>query len=258
MSPLFTMIALIDGDTIAYRCAASCEPTKQKLEREPLEIAIQRADELCYRILSDTDSGEYRLFISGSDNFREAIYPDYKANRRNTPKPEYLNAVREFLLTEWKAEITAGIEADDAIGIAANENTIICANDKDFRQIPGRHYNFVKAEFFDVNDYEAALAFWSSMLIGDTSDNVKGVEGIGPVKAARNLVGLSPEEMEDCVRRMYSDDERFAVNYRLLRLIRSDEELNEVLYENAISKGEGPKPTKDSGGSNPSVLPTVD
>lgn len=238
MSPLFTMIALIDGDTVAYRCAASCEPTKQKLEREPLEIAIQRADELCYRIMSDTDCGEFRLFISGSDNFREAIYPDYKANRKKTIKPEYLNQVREFLLTEWKAEITAGIEADDGIGIAAGKNTIICANDKDFRQIPGRHYNFVKAEFFDVNDYEAALAFWSSMLIGDASDNVKGVAGIGPVKAGRHLIGLNSEEMEACVRGLYSDDERFSLNYRLLRLIRGQEELEQVLYnlhENTIS-----------------------
>ena len=232
------MLALIDGDTIAYRCAASCEPTKTKPFREPLDLAIQRADELCYRILSDTNTDEYRIFISGSDNFRKTIYPDYKANRANTPKPEWLNDARNFLVEEWNAEIMAGIEADDGIGIAASEHTIICSNDKDFLQIPGRHYNFVKTQFYDVNDYEAALAFWTSMLVGDASDNVRGVDGIGPKRAARHLTGLSAEEMEDCVFGLYSDAERFALNYRLLRLIRSEDELKKVLYENSIGQKE--------------------
>lgn len=237
-------IALIDGDAVAYRCAASCEPTKEKLEREPLEVAIQRADELCYRILSDTQAEKYRFFLTGSENFRKKLYPDYKANRANKPVPQYLQDVRAFLVGEWNAEICVGYEADDGIGISANEDSIICAYDKDFRQLVGHHYNFVKSEFFSVDLHSASLAFWSSMLIGDSSDNVRGVDGIGPVKAKRHLQYLSPEDMEHCVYGLYDDPERFSLNYRLLRLIQSEDELQKVLDEATIKESQREKSTE--------------
>ena len=113
------MLALLDGDIIAFRCAASCEPTKEKPFREPVEHAIGRADELTYRICNTVSSDEHRIFIGGSENFRKQWYPDYKAHRRSQPKPEYLDAVRNFLVEEWEAELCAGYEADDGIGIAA-------------------------------------------------------------------------------------------------------------------------------------------
>lgn len=247
-------LALVDTDTIAYRCAASCEPSKKRalelnvpfesLEVDPLDIAIQRADELCYRILSETQTEKYRFFLSGSGNFRKSIYPLYKANRERLQRPTWLDPVREFLATEWKAEICAGYEADDGIAIALDDSSIVCANDKDFRQLAGYHYNFVKSEFFTVDPLEAEVAFWSSMLIGDSSDNVRGVDGLGPIKTHRLLAGLNPEEMEHRVRGLYADEGRFALNYRLLRLVRSKEELEKVLNEAAECESKGTEPTK--------------
>jgi 5'-3' exonuclease len=109
------LLALIDGDICCYRAAASCEPTKAKPDREPQEVAIMRADELMRRILHETSSDTYKLYIGGSDNFRYKIYPEYKANRLDKPKPEYLQDVRAFLVSEWNAEIVNGMEADDAM-----------------------------------------------------------------------------------------------------------------------------------------------
>lgn len=235
------MIALIDADMVAYRCAASCEPTKEKLEREPLDIAIQRADELAYRILNTTQAEEHRFFLSGSDNFRKILYPEYKANRARLPRPEWLDPLREFLVTEWKAEVTAGYEADDGIGIAAKEDFVIVSNDKDFLQIPGEHYNPVKDEFKTVDREFAVYSFWRQMLVGDSSDNVRGIDGIGPVRADKILRNLRPEDMEHTVREYYQDGERFLLNYRLLRILRSEEE-----YENIISQGQGQKITTES------------
>lgn len=238
--------ALIDGDVIAYRCAASCEPNKEKLEREPFDLAILRADQLIYRILDSSQATQYRVFVSGGDNFRYLLYPDYKANRAKARRPEYLDGVREFLLGEWKAEICTGYEADDGIGIAANEGSIVCSNDKDFKQIPGEHYNFVREEFMVIDEDQAALNFWTAMLVGDVSDNVRGVDGIGPKKAWSNLAGLSAEAMYRRVRELYGDDERFILNYRLLRILRSKEE-----YEDLISQIQGQETPADDEGQDP-------
>jgi 5'-3' exonuclease len=224
-------IALLDGDLIGYRCAASCSPTKAKPVLEPLDLAIQRADELCWRILTDVDSSEYEMYLGGSENFRKKVDPEYKANRK-AEKPQWLEPLREFLIEEWGAQVCGGYETDDALGIRATEiglgKFVICSIDKDLKQIPGDHYNFVKLEHFTISDFEAQQHFWASMLIGDTSDNIRGVDGIGPVKALRALEGLDPEEFHDRVREIYNDDDRFTKNMALLHLLRSREEWHDV------------------------------
>lgn len=240
-------IALIDGDIVAYRCAASCEPTKTNPVSENERIAIARTAELMDRILTGAQTSDYRVFISGTENFRKLLYPEYKRNRDDLPRPRHLDAVRNFLVGEWGAEVSIGYEADDGIGIAhrayqegadGGKHPIICSIDKDFRQLSGEHYNFVKDIRETVSVGESALAFWSHMLIGDTSDNVRGVAGIGPVKARRALEGLSPEEMEHRVRGLYADDERFALNRILLSILTSEMEFLEI--EDAIRKGQRP------------------
>jgi DNA polymerase-1 len=250
------MIALIDADVVAYRCAASCEPTKEKHEREPIDLAISRADELLYRILSDTQSEKYRLFLSGTENFRKYLYPQYKANREHLPRPAWLEPVREFLVTEWKAEVVSGCEADDGIGIAANEDTLICTNDKDLLQIPGLHFNFVTGEFHNLDEAQAALAFWSSMLLGDSSDNLPGIPGLGKVKSKRYLEGLSPKEMESAVRGLYSASGLdYVLHYKLYRIVRSEEELEERLNEAYKCKAEREATTEASSKENSGDLP---
>jgi 5'-3' exonuclease len=224
-------IALLDGDIIGYRSAASCNPTKSKPFLEPLDTAIQRADELCWRILTDVDSSEYEMYLGGSENFRKQIDPEYKANRKSE-KPQWLEPVREFLIEEWQAKVCGGYETDDALSMRATElgpgKFVICSIDKDLKQIPGDHYNFVKLEHFTIDIYQAAKHFWASMLIGDTADNIRGVDGLGQVKAYRALEGLDSEEFYDKVREIYNDDDRFTKNMVLLHLLCSREEWHDV------------------------------
>jgi 5'-3' exonuclease len=229
------VIALVDGDILCWRCAASCEPTKEKEHREPVELAILRLDEITYRILSETAATEQRIFLSGSENFRYSIYKNYKANRRGAPRPAWLDACREFLVREWGAEITVGYEADDGMAIAHNEQSVVISIDKDFNQLTGQHYNFITKAHYSLDYNEAALEFWSSVIQGDRSDNIPGVKGMGPVKAKRALLGLSPEEMESRVRSYYDDERQYLLNCRLLRLLRSEDEYYQVLEQ--ISSG---------------------
>jgi hypothetical protein len=205
------MRALIDGDIVVYRGAASAEKEEQW-------VALARADQMIQDILADTGSDSYSVYLTGTDNFRREIAPSYKANRPDE-RPAHWQAVREFLVTQHKAEICNGHEADDQLGIQQDKErgtTVICSIDKDLLQIPGRHYNFVKKTFQEVGIDEGLEHLYLQSLIGDRSDNIIGVAGIGPVKAAQALDGLLPEEWYDKCRELYNDDERFHLNMKLL------------------------------------------
>ena len=161
--------------------------------------------------------------------------------------------VRDFLIGQWGAEVCSGYEADDGIGIAAKDDSIICSIDKDVKQIPGEHYNFVREEFMVVDEDTASFNFWLSMLVGDTTDNVGGVPGIGPKKGYRHLSAFDPGQYFDCVRGLYTSGEEFLLNYRLLRVLRSEEEdqdLMEWINENCLSESEGEEPTEISSGQD--------
>lgn len=175
------MIALLDLDIVGYRSAASCEPNKVKLEREPLPFAIARCDELMRRILHETNARSYKGFISGPDNFRYSIDPNYKANRVNTVRPEWLQPVREHLVVNWNAIVSDGIEADDNLGISQcmeYDETVICSIDKDLLQIPGHHYNFVTGVWTHISPLEGWKHFYTQLIMGDKSDNIPGYDGL--------------------------------------------------------------------------------
>jgi 5'-3' exonuclease len=113
-----------------------------------------------------------------------------------------------------------GFEADDELGVQQDKvglSTVICSIDKDLKQVPGRHYNFVKKEASVVTEEEGKKFLYLQSLIGDRSDNIVGVAGLGPVKAARALEGLSTErEWYERCRELYNDDERYHLNLHLL------------------------------------------
>ena len=60
------MIALIDSDLVAYRCAATAE-------NDPEVVALFRVDKLMQAIVDETESTEFRAFLSGSNNFRKKL-----------------------------------------------------------------------------------------------------------------------------------------------------------------------------------------
>jgi len=186
------MIALIDSDLVAYRCAASCQ--KQGVVTEDFGIAQGRASNLLNSILQETRATDKVLYLSGGENFRKKVVPTYKANRIDQEKPHYLEALREYLVVEWGAKVTDGIEADDALGIHQSEapesTTVICSLDKDLKQVPGYHYTWEmngtgstgkawkrEAALTFVKPQEAMFNFYWQMVMGDRADNVPGFDG---------------------------------------------------------------------------------
>jgi len=228
------MLALVDGDIVLHRCGYASD-------NDPEDIAIVRTDIMMKEILHETGSDHFEVWLSDNreNNYRYQVDPQYKANRKQ-PRPVHYDAIKEFLFSEWKANLALGQEADDSLGIRQIEenrnpigenlawitlNSIICSIDKDLLQIPGKHYNFVRKEFTEISPIEGLRHFYKQLLIGDTSDNVRGVEKIGPVKAGKLLNGVSdPLDMFDIVRECYQDDVRLLRNGKLLHIRQKEDE----------------------------------
>lgn len=208
---------LIDGDIFCYRVGFSCNS-------EAEEVCINTLDSYLSDIIMKFDVQPYTVVITGKGNFRNeiAVTAPYKGNRKKD-KPIHYAAIRERMKVYWGALETSGIEADDLISILATENTdsVIISIDKDFDQVPGKHFNFVKNLHYVIEEKEGLLNFYMQMLVGDRIDNIIGADGIGPVKARKLLEDKTELEMYNaCVDVLGAD--RVLENGRLLWLQREE------------------------------------
>ena len=211
------MKAIIDGDLIAYPCAATCK------EDDPLEVALQRTDNLVREILQQTQAAEYCIYLSTKSNFRKEVAPEYKANRKDQEPPHWLQQCKEYLLTEWNAKVKEYYEADDLLGMAQGEDTLLCGFDKDLLQVPGNHFNWRRQTYQTVSELGGLQFFYKQMLIGDKTDNVIGIAGLGPVKAGKLIDPLDDEqEMFDLVYNKYNNPEQFLLNGICLWICRKE------------------------------------
>ena len=213
-----TMKAIVDADIVAFRCSASREAT----DLTAVEYLVNSSME---QILSQANATSYEAYLTGRNNFRKLIYPEYKAHRP-TEKPYWLEPIRQYLIATFNAEVIDGQEADDALGIAQQLNdTVICSIDKDLLQVPGHHYNFVKDEKIFISNFVGIYNFYTQCLMGDRADNIKGIEGVGVKKAEKILNGrLNEKEMFDAVRDAYGNDEEFIMNAKVLWIRRQPNE----------------------------------
>ena len=179
-------IALVDADFLVYRIGFTTED-------DPVGIAKARLTEwLEDFIYINLKADDYRAWISGKGNFRYDIAKTvpYKGNRKDVQKPKHYEALREHLVKRHGAILTVGEEADDTVAIDAtkllNECWIVHV-DKDLDQLQGWHYNPVRDEKYYVNEFEAYRSFCIQLLTGDRTDNIPGLQGIGPKKAEKAL-----------------------------------------------------------------------
>lgn len=213
--------ALIDADSLCYAVGFSSNDTEEA-------IAIARLEETMTELCMELDCEDYKGFLTGKGNFRDAIAVTvpYKG-QRVTEKPVHLQALRCHLVTSWGFTVVQGIEADDAVGIAAyavpEDETIMVHIDKDLNQFRGWHYNYRKKEKYHVTEFEGLHSFYTQILTGDRIDNIIGLKGIGPVKAKRILKECTNEnELYQAVLKAYEgDQQRVLENAQLLWLQRS-------------------------------------
>jgi DNA polymerase-1 len=189
------------------------------------------------KTLHETGADEFSIFLSGSNNFRYEIYPEYKS-QRTQPKPQYLKDVKQYLIDKYNAKVSDGCEADDELGIAqcaaAPGSTIICGLDKDLLMIPGKHYSFEirgtstlgkewvrPMSITEVSEFEGLKRFYTQILTGDSTDGIKGAAGIGKVGAEKILRDCTTEqEMFEAVSDHFSSEEELLMTGQCLWIFR--------------------------------------
>ena len=219
------MIALLDSDILCYRVGFATQEEHENTAIETMAVFLE--DLLMFDLV---DCEEHELFLTGKTNFRHdiAVTEPYKGNRKGKEKPKHLPLLREYLQTAWAAKVSEGQEADDDIAIRATElkdDCIIVSIDKDFKQVSGWHYNFVKREKSYVTPEEGLRFFYKQILTGDAADNIKGLHRVGDVKATKMLADAKTElELyQCCVEAM--GKERVLENARLLWLRREPNQI---------------------------------
>lgn len=221
------MIALLDSDLYTYRAAAACENEEELQAKRSVDSLIINT------LMCGVDKcgyvDQWKLFLTGKGNFRNdiAITAPYKGNRADKVKPKHLAALRTHLMQEWKADMSAGQEADDSIAIEATtlgDNGVVVSLDKDLDQVAGWHYNFVKKEAYYISEAEGLLRLYIQILTGDTADNIIGLRNIGNVRARKMLEDAEDEtEMfQRCVEAYDDNEDRVVENAHLLFLRRHE------------------------------------
>lgn len=136
----------------------------------------------------------------------------YKGTRTHV-KSHYWAAIRGYIQHNYPTEIADGLEADDLLGCALrnNSDSVICTRDKDMDTISGWHYRWRCGELqparrYYVSPFDGWYFYYYQMLVGDIADNIKGVIGIGDVKARKILRDCSnKDELHAAVKQVYID-----------------------------------------------------
>lgn len=208
------------------------------VEAEPAAHARQNCRMLLQNLLDVcAPVSSYVGYITGAGNFRYelATLQPYKGNRDSTTRPVHLEAVQEFLVEECNGEIVEGIEADDKIAVEYCKDpkgSVLCSQDKDFKQLAHlTMWNWKAKEWVTVTPFEASYNFYTQVLVGDQTDNIGGVKGLGKQRAAKILSGLKDDrsmaqacynEYRKVSKKPWED---FIENARLLYLCRTEEDL---------------------------------
>lgn len=193
------LLALIDADIVAYQAASSAEqPVKWDDDLWTLH-AYESDGERIFRELIETirkksQAQDVILAFSDSHNFRKDILPSYKENRSGTRKPMLLKCLKEYGKRQYESYQMDNLEGDDVLGILSTDpefkmghDLVVCSLDKDFKTVPGYHYNFGKDQEFSINTQESHYWHMYQTLTGDATDGYSGCPGIGPKKAEKIL-----------------------------------------------------------------------
>jgi DNA polymerase-1 len=232
-------LLLVDGSSYLYR-AFHALPDLRNAQGEPTG-ALYGVLNMLRRALNDHKADYIAcIFDAKGKTFRDDMYPEYKATRASMPD-DLARQVEPIVLSVramgWPVISIEGVEADDVIGtlttMAAKQGvkSIVSTGDKDMAQLVNDHVtlvNTMSAETLDINGVIAKFGVPPErivdylMLIGDTVDNVPGVEKVGPKTAAKWITQYgSLEELirqADTVKGVAGNNLRAAIpNFELTR-----------------------------------------
>jgi DNA polymerase-1 len=197
-------LLLVDGSSYLYR-AFHALPDLRNQAGDPTGALYGMIAML--RRLSSEIPAEHRacIFDASGPTFRDTLFAEYKAHRPPMPEDlarqiEPIHAVVRAL--GWPLLMESGVEADDVIGTLARDaaangmQVVISTGDKDLAQLVTPQVTLVNTmsnERLDVAGVEAKFGVPPERitdylaLVGDTADNIPGVQKVGPKTAAKWL-----------------------------------------------------------------------
>jgi DNA polymerase-1 len=200
-------LLLIDGNSLAYRAFFALPETIARADGFPTN-ALYGLAAMMVKVLAEERPGRVVVaWDAPGPNFRHEAYPQYKAGRQTTPdllreqKPHFRPLMEAFGFVNTELP---GYEADDVLGTlaaraaAAGEPVVILTGDRDALQLvddrvsvlaTGRGVTdtvrYTPEKVVERYGVEAALMPDFRGLVGDSSDNLPGVPGIGEKGAAQ-------------------------------------------------------------------------
>lgn len=197
-------VMLVDGSSFIFRAFYSLPPLTRPSDGHPIG-AVHGFCSMLMQLLSRDASHIAVVFDAGRRTFRHDIYPEYKSTRQETP-PELRqqftlirDAVKAFNIACLEQN---GYEADDLIATYARHaverdgEVVIVSSDKDFMQLvrPGvtmldtmKNKSIGHDEVLEKFGVPPDKVIDVQALMGDATDNVPGIHGIG-VKTAAALI----------------------------------------------------------------------
>ena len=249
-------LLLVDGSSYLYRAFfAGGDAMSTTLPDGTVQKtgAIRILINMMQKLLNDYPSTYAAcVFDAKGPTFRDAIYPEYKAQR--SPMPDDLRSqitpIHEVVrLSGWPVLDVPGVEADDVIGTlavaAASQGieVLISSGDKDLAQLVNEHITIIDTMSGKLRDLAgveaefgvpARLMLDYQMLVGDQVDNVPGVQGVGPKTAVKLLQEYGSVDaliaQADQIKGAVGDKLRKAIDWlptgRQLLTIKTDCDLN--------------------------------
>ena len=197
-------LLLVDGSSYLYRAFHGL-PDLRSPQGEPTG-AIYGVINMLRKLRSDYKPDYLACVMDAKGKtFRDDWYPEYKATR--TPMPDDLRVQIEPLLEAigalgWPLLMIDGVEADDVIGTLAKHaetrgaKTVISTGDKDLTQLVTPHVTLINTMSNEMLDEAGVVEKFGVepgrmvdylSLVGDSVDNVPGVEKVGPKTAVKWL-----------------------------------------------------------------------
>src|SRR5450631_2069249 len=197
-------LLLVDGSGYLYRAFHALPPLSNS-KGEPTGAVLGVLNMLNKMIKEESPERIAVVFDAPGRTFRDDLFDQYKAHR--APMPDDLRAQVEPLLDAVAAMglpllRIAGVEADDVIGTLAKQaaeadyDVLISTGDKDMAQLVGPRIGLINTMSNTRLDREGVKAKFDVFpeqivdylaLVGDSSDNIPGISGVGPKTAAKWL-----------------------------------------------------------------------
>ena len=197
-------VILIDGSSYVYRAYHALPPLTTS-SGHPTG-AVRGVTTMVMRILEDHPNSPIgMIFDAKGDTFRHEMYEEYKANRPPMPddlRPQIQPIYDIVEALGIKIFVVDNVEADDVIGTLAKEaeekgiSTVISTGDKDLAQLVTKNIKLVNTMTNEVLDQKGVEKKFGVLpdqiidylaLVGDTSDNIPGVNKVGPKTAVNWL-----------------------------------------------------------------------